>query len=102
MGSLNVPYFVAAPLLIQDLQSWKDQGASPFSNICGRGDGRGDSFSFLHMAATKFMDDLSRIVGTVRDAVAARRCTGYHGIRSFRRLEIPGAGAVKVPSAHPD
>ena len=27
LSSLNVPYFVAAPLLIQDLQSWKDQGA---------------------------------------------------------------------------
>lgn len=31
LSSLNVPYFVAAPLLIQDLQSWKDQGA--FSSL---------------------------------------------------------------------
>eukprot|EP00434_Breviolum_minutum_P022759 symbB.v1.2.020078.t1/scaffold1661.1/size106951/1 len=33
LSSLNVPYFVAAPLLIQDLQSWKDQGIGGLQGV---------------------------------------------------------------------
>ena len=39
LGAKNVPYFVAAPMLIQDLNSWEQNGMQGLQVLCGRGGG---------------------------------------------------------------
>jgi magnesium chelatase subunit H len=34
LSTMNVPYVVAAPLLIQDLASWADQGIQGLQVLC--------------------------------------------------------------------
>eukprot|EP00435_Cladocopium_sp_Y103_P065817 s319_g27.t2 len=91
LSSLNVPYFVAAPLLIQDLQSWKDQGIGGLQGVVLYAlpelDGAIDAVPLGGLSAGGDID--------------ARRCSGEKAMEGSTIPQVVLASPTEIPADIP-